>query len=190
MRDMTSAMQAALEAENLRLVLFVELAFGSGTVYLNSLDFDLAWNTHTWLGAGRVGKVSAVEESEAVQAYGVALTLTGVDASFLSIALSEDYQGRGVRIWVAALDDSYAVTADPILAYRGRMDNMKIVAGREATITLQCEGRLADFDRARVRRYNSEDQQIVYPTDKFFDFVPQMVSKELFWGVPTPGAST
>lgn len=190
-RDLTTQMQAALEAENLRLVMFVQLDFGSGTVYLNSLDFPVEWDGHTWLGAGRVGRIAAIEESEAVQAYGVNLTLAGVDTSLLSIALGENYQGRAVRIWLGAFDDAYTIVSDPVLAYRGRMDNMRIVAGQEATITIACEGRLADLERARVRRYNQEDQQMVWPADKFFEFVPQMVAKELFWGLPTPaGAST
>ena len=78
------------------------------------------------------------------------------------------------------------IIADPYLVYRGRMDTMRVVAGAEATISLTCEGRLADFARARVRRYNNEDQQMVHDGDRFFEYVPSLVNKSIWWGQPTP----
>lgn len=190
-RSITAAMLAALAAESTAVALLVELQFGSGTVRLNSLDYDLTWSGQTWLGAGRVGRVSAVEESEAIQAYGVTLSLSGVDASLLAIALGEDYQGRTVRMWFAAFDAAYVVIDDPVLVYRGRMDTMRVRAGQNASIELTCEGRLADFERARVRRYNSADQQTVYPGDKFFDYAPQLAAGQaIWWGQATPAGAT
>ena len=59
---------------------------------------------------------------------------------------------------------------------------MDIDVGATATITVNAESRLADWDRPRVRRYNHEDQQIDYPGDMGFEFVPQMATKELRWG--------
>lgn len=189
-RSLTAEMLAALAAESVPLTLLVELQFGSGTVNLCNLDYDVTYNGTTWLGAGRVGRISEVQESEDVQAYGVSLTLSGVDSSLLAIALGEDYQGRTVRIWLAAFDTSYAVIDAPYLVYRGRMDSMRISAGQQGVITLNCEGRLADFQRARVRRYNSADQQMVYPADKFFEYVPQLASGQaIYWGSAAPAGA-
>lgn len=185
-RDLTAAVETAFAGTNFRPVFLIELRFGSGTVYLNNLDFNVNYGGHTWLGAGRVGAISAVEEGEDLQAFGVSLQLSGVDPSLLAIALTEDYQGRTALISLALLGDDYQVIEAPVQVYRGRMDTMPIEAGQTASIALQLEGRLVDFERPRVRRYNSEDQKIVHPTDEFFQYVPQMVSKELYWGMPTP----
>lgn len=190
-RDLTAELEAAFAEGNIRPVLLVELRFGSGTVYLNNTPFTLAWNGVQWLGAGRVGRVSAVVEGEDIQAYGVQLTLSGVDADLLSIALAERYQGRAILMRLALLGDDYTVIDDPVVIFRGRMDTMPIDRGQTATINLKAEGRLADLERARTRRYNSADQQIVYPGDTFFDSVPEMVEKQLYWGMATPaGASS
>jgi hypothetical protein len=185
-RDLTAAVEAALAGTNLIAVFLVELRFGTGTVYVNNIEFDIPYDGHTWLGGGRIGSISAIDEGEDLQAYGVRLTLSGVNPALLSIALAEDYQGRPVLISLALLDTDHNIIETPVLVYRGRMDTMPMEVGQVATITLNVEGRLVDFERPRVRRYNSEDQQIVHATDRFFDFVPQMVSKELYWGMATP----
>lgn len=185
-RELSASMQAALAAGNVRIAILLRMDFDSGTVRINSLAHHVTWDGETWLGGGDLARVSAAEEGEEIQAYGMTFTLSGVKPSLLSIALNEDIQGRSVRMWLAAFDSTYQVIADPYLVYRGRMDTMRVVAGSEATIQLTCEGRLADFARARVRRYNSEDQQMVYPTDRFFDYVPGLVDKTLYWGQPTP----
>jgi hypothetical protein len=41
---------------------------------------------------------------------------------------------------------------------------------------------LADWDRPRVRRYNAADQAITDSADKGFEFVPQMVERNIRWG--------
>jgi hypothetical protein len=185
-RDLTAEVQTALAGTNLIGMFLVELRFGSGTVYVNNLHFDKDYGGHTWLGRGRVGSISAIEEGEDLQAFGVQLTLSGIDPALVSIALNEDYQGRTALISLAFLDSDHNIVHDPVQVCRGRMDTMPIEAGQTANITLNVEGRLVDFERPRVRRYNSEDQKILHPTDEFFQYVPQMVSKELWWGTRAP----
>ena len=185
-RELSASMLAAVEASNIRAALLLEMVFDSGTVRINSLAYNLDWDGETWLGGGDLARVSAAEEGEEIQAYGMTFTLSGVQPALLSIALNEDVQGRAVRMWLAAFDANYQIIADPYLVYRGRMDTMRVVAGAEATISLTCEGRLADFARARVRRYNNEDQQMVHDGDRFFEYVPSLVNRSLWWGTPTP----
>lgn len=177
-------MANAFAASNLRPALFVELQFSSGTIYATNLPVTVTWNAHDWIGLGNLGGISAVEEGENIQAYGLSLTLSGVQPGYVSIALGEQYQGRVAKVYLGLFNDSYALIADPVVVFRGRMDNMELAQGDMFTIKVNCEGRLADFERARVRRYNHEDQIAVYPNDKGFEFVPQMVEKTLNWGVP------
>ena len=64
------------------------------------------------------------------------------------------------------------------------MNYLTIVEDKVATIKLATHGRLADFERARVRRYNDEDHQAVHAGDLYYQYVAQMVEKPLRWGVP------
>jgi hypothetical protein len=75
----------------------------------------------------------------------------------------------------------YGIIADPIGPFRWRIDTMAIEKGKTATITLTAENRLADWDRARIRRWTDEDQKADYPTDRFFEFIPELQEKEIIF---------
>jgi hypothetical protein len=60
---------------------------------------------------------------------------------------------------------------------------MDIEEGAETSvIQLSVENRLLDLERARVRRYTSNDQQSRLPGDRGFDFVETIQDRDLFWG--------
>jgi hypothetical protein len=187
-RELTAAVQTAVENANVPMVAFVELDFGSGFLRVTNAPHTMTWNGHSWLGLGTLGGIDAVDEGTGLEARGVSLKLSGVpvsgegDSENISIALGEHYQGRDCRIWVALLDEQFSIVPDPKLIFLGRMDNMEIEIGDTATIIVHAENRLADLERPRVRRYNNEDQQAEYSGDRGLEFVEQMVEKAIVWG--------
>jgi hypothetical protein len=181
-RTMTPAAESAMAASQVRALLFVEMDFPSGFLRVNNSAITVAWNGYDWLGVGRLGSIDAISEGIALEARGLAFRISGVPPEHVSIALGTQYQGRDCKVWFAPLTEDHVPIADPVLAFHGRLDVMDIELGASATITVSAESRLADWDRPRVRRYNAEDQAIDDPTDKGFEFVPQMVEKELRWG--------
>lgn len=187
-RSLTGAMATALAGSNLTPVMFVALTFDSGVVRVTNLGFDLAWNGFTWLGAGYVSSIDAVIEAEEVRANGLGFTLTGIPPALIATALGEQYQGRAANIWLGAVSGG-ALVASPVLVFGGTMDNMQVALGSTASIRVNAENRLADFERPRVRRWNHEDHIAVYPASRGFEFVPQMVEKTLNWGVSNAPAA-
>lgn len=183
-RNVSSAVDAALSGKHTTALLFIELDFDSGTLYLNNSGLDYTWNGQTWLGAGRVGSINPIEEGAALQVYSLTMTLSGIPNDLITIALTESYQGRAAKIWLAVLDDNHNVI-DTCLAYAGRMDVMLIEMDQTSTITLTIESRLADWDRARILRYTDGDQRALYPGDTGLLYVAQMVQVELPWGNKT-----
>ena len=181
-RNLTPTVATALAASQVRGVVFVEMDFPGGFLRMNNSAQSLPWGGHTWLGVGRVGSIDTVDEGMTLEARGLKFTISGVDPANIATALGQHYQGRSCKVWLAPLDEGYAVLPDPVLVFSGRMDTMDIDLGTTATITVSAESRLADWDRPRVRRYNAADQAITDPTDKGFEFVPQMVEKALRWG--------
>lgn len=181
-RSLTTATTNALAASQVRAVVFVEMDFPSGFLRVNNSAQDITWNGYTWLGVGRVGSIDAIGEGASLEARGLRFSITGVDPANVAIALGQQYQGRSCKVWFAPLTEAYSVVLDPALVFSGRMDTMDIELGATAVITVSAESRLADWDRARVRRYNAADQAITDAADKGFEFVPQMVEKNLRWG--------
>lgn len=181
-RSITAAVDSAFAGENVPLLLFAQLEFDSGTTRVTNCAYDVTWNGYTWTGVGALGSIDAVQEGADLQAYGLALKLSGIPTAQLAIALDEDYQGRAATIWAAPLDSNHQTIADPVIVFKGRMDTMPISMGRTGEIVLNLESRLVDWERARVRRYNDADQQAEYPGDLGLQFVEQMVEKQLIWG--------
>ena len=181
-RALTTAVSTALAAEIVPCLLLVELDWPSGAVRVNNSAVTFAWNGHDWLGLAELGSVDAITEHADMEMSGVRLTLTGIPSAMISRVLGEHYQGRDCNIWMAPLDENYAVLADPVLVFPGRIDTAVITLGESASIQISAENKMADWERARVRRYTHEDQIAEYPADKGLEFVPQMVEKVLIWG--------
>jgi len=181
-RTLTTAADNALAAGHVPMIVLVEMDFSTGFLRVNNSAVSFDWDGYTWLGVGRLGGIDPIKESGDLQALGLSFRISGIDPSSIALALGTQYQGRSCKVWLAPLTTEHTVIADPILIFWGRLDTMDIDLGQTATISVSAESRLADWDRPRVRRYNHEDQQIDFPGDLGFQFVPGMVEKELRWG--------
>jgi hypothetical protein len=183
-RNITAALEAATTSSRVAPIVLVELVFDTVTTRVWSGWGDLVWGARTFTGAGTLGSVSPVEEAAELRATGLDLTLSGIPSSVLSLALSENYQGRVATVWLGALDtNTYALIADPYQSFQGRMDVMTVNDGGEAaTITISVESRMIDLERSRERRYDDTDQKMDYPTDRFFEFVPSLQDITIAWG--------
>lgn len=182
MRSMTPAMEAAVQAEIVSRTVAVEMDFPSGLLRVNGSPADFQILGNTYLGIGGLGAISATEESAELRAYGLTLSLSGIPRDMVAVALGQAYQGRRVTVWeVLFHTETWAVLADPVVVFRGRMDTMDVRMGEMATIIVKAENRLADWERPRIRRYTDEDQQQAHPGDRGFRFVSATAEKEIIW---------
>lgn len=184
MRTLTAAYTSALASGRIAYAILVDMFFDSGTSRFALAPFNITYAGNSYLGVARIAGIEPVRETGDLEATGVVCTIVA-NAAYVSLALNENIQGRKIVMRFALLDDNYQVLNAPVVCFQGRLDTMNISFGEKAVIKVTGESRFAGWDTARVRRYNSPDQQSLYPTDTFFDFVPQMVSKELPWGVPS-----
>jgi len=179
MKSISLAQQDAMSAAVVRPVAFVEVDWLSGTQRYCTAGAPMSWSGQDWMALGNLVAISEIEETEAVAATGIALTLSGVPTSLLSLALSEHIQGRPLRIWVAPTNENYALIGEPVLEYVGRCDVLThdLTEDGVASLTLSVESRMASLLGAAVRRYTDEDQKAEFPGDDFFRFVPQMAER-------------
>ena len=167
----------------------VEIVFDSGTTRLWNGFGDLTALGQVWTGAGRLGSIAPIKETQDAVATGLVFELLILptpeipDApdAFLNIALSEEYQGRPVTVYQAQLDpDTLALIDDPFVRFRGYLD---VVEDSEvpgaAVLRVTAENRLVDLERPRRRTYTPEDQKALYPADTFFDEVAALQNREI-----------
>jgi len=182
-RNLSSAMESAVEADLVRPIVLVTCAFDSGDLNLWNGIGNLTVNSVDYVGAGTLLDIGEIAESAELQANGIVVTLSGITDPLLSKARDEDYQGRELTVKLGAMDATNAVITSPVIVFSGFMDVMTINDSAEtATIQVSVENRLIEFERTRVRRYTAEDQKIDYPTDKGLEFVAEMAEKEIIWG--------
>ena len=154
----------------------------------------------TYLGAGDLLSIGAIQETAELTANGATVTLGGIKQSLLTLARDEPYQGRPLIIRLGAFDENGDLIASPVILFSGFMDIMTIAdSGDTSTITVTVENKLIAFQRTAVRRYTAEDQKIDYPLklpngnsnpdyDAGFEFVAKIQEKEIVWGRPSPAS--
>lgn len=188
-RTLSTEMQAVATAELVRPIYLVDMEFSSGSIYLWSGMGDLTYNSNTYLGAGDLLSIGAIQETAELTANGATVTLGGIKQSLLTLARDEPYQGRPLIIRLGAFDENGDLIASPVILFSGFMDIMTIAdSGDTSTITVTVENKLIAFQRTAVRRYTAEDQKIEHPTDKGFEFVAKIQEKEIIWGRPSPAS--
>jgi len=213
----------ALEAEkpSITMVCMVEVGYDSGTVRVHDgignlvvselllteggepLDAENGDNlttenaAQTFLGIGDFGGIESVEENIEVVARQVTLTCSGLDSTWVTPALSEDYQNRTVTVYLGFFSrDTGTLIGSPEVIWEGRINQQTITLSKgEATLSMTCEHRLRR--EPRIARYTNADQQIIHPGDRFFDlthtiegFVNRWGSRDIgFSGGGAPGTS-
>jgi len=176
-REITAAADTALQRPTVLPAVLIALRFSGGWVRLWTGLGDLTWNGDVFTGAGDLLGLSTIEETAEVRSVGVTLTLSSLPASAIALLDGEAWQNREARIWLALFDaDGTTMVEDPVPLLRGRMDQMTHSEGTTATVALSIESRLADLERARVRRYTDADQQDEHPGDRAFEFVEDMAN--------------
>lgn len=182
-RGLTASVLAEIANGSFRPVVFFSAAWADQTLYVWSGIGSVSWNGQTWLGVGDLGTISPNAEVVDVSAQGFTVTLAGANPAEVSEALAQAQRGLAGKAWLGFIDSSGNIVADPYLSCAGRLDQPTIDPNPPTmTLSLAYESRLVDLERPRVRRFNSADQQIDFPADRGFDFVPAIQEWSGNWG--------
>ena len=189
-RDITSAFNTAITNQVVKPIMALELDFSDGILRLwngyGNLTMTAGGSSQTFTGQGDMLGVTEVEETSTLSMSGVTLTLAGIKSSLISTALGANYTNRNGSIYLGLFDASNNVIADVYTLFKGKMDVLNIQEGAEtAVITLKLESRLITFEKPANRLYTLEDQQVDFPNDLGFEFIPDLQDKEITWGKKT-----
>ena len=185
-RGLTSAVKTELATGSIEPVYLVDIEFSS-RIYLTNAPFDItssvSGSSQTYLANGHLRSITGANETNRPTKNTLSFSLSGVDQTYIAVALNENIINTNVSLYKGYLDSNNAVVSDPYLLFSGRMDLMNIDdSGETCTIGVSAESRLIDLDRTRERRYTSEDQKIDFPNDKGLEFIADLQDKEIIWG--------
>lgn len=182
-RSLPAALATELSATELKPFYAVELAFDSGTVRFWTGYGDITASGEEWTGSGTIMGLTNSVEADDLSANNVTLSFSGIESSFVAIALTQNYRGRSAKIYLGCLDAENQPVSNLYQLFAGRMDIMTINEdGKTATMTISIENVLVDLERARMRKYTDEEQRKRYPGDNSLEFVATLQDKQIAWG--------
>lgn len=182
-RTIPAALLASTTAPQLAPFTATSMNFDSGSVRYWTGYGTITIDSNAYHGIGNLGSISAIEETEDLSARGITLQLSGIPSALVSLALTEDYQGRTASVMFGALDETTGAVIESITLFAGRMDVMTITDdGQNAIINFTVENKLVDFQRTRESRYTHEEQLRRYPGDNGLEYVTGLQDKTIYWG--------
>jgi len=184
-RGLTSAVKTELATGIIEPVVLVELGFAT-PVYLTNASFDISssvsGSSRTYLSNGHLRSITGVTETNKPTKNSLLLSLSGVDQTYISIALNENIINDNVFIYRGFLDDNLAVIADPFLLFYGTIDEYKITDNTNtANITLTITSHWGNFSKTNGRTTTDNSQQRFFSSDKGMEFSALTV-KDIKWG--------
>lgn len=186
-RGLSTANVNAVDGDVLRPVVFCELHYDDGVVYLHDNIGEIVaddWDgvSRTFSGLGDFGSITTIEEGEDISPYRVDLILSGIDSTIASKALTDDTVLREVYLLIGFIGLDRTVVDDPHPMWSGRMDDVQVAIGEQSIIRVTCESQLAAFEKINGRLQNDADHQAEFSGDLFFQYLPQMVEAKFRWG--------
>lgn len=178
-RGLDTAFAAAMRDTHATTFVLLQMDLDGGTIRLTDAPHDVTWNGFTWITALGVGTIGNIQESDG-EVKGLQFTLSGVPTANVSLALQEDVQGRAVQLRLCALDGTTILVDQNV--WEGTLDTMSIrMDGETSTIIVTAEHYLSNWDRPKLLRYSDEDQKLLHPTDRFFEYAARMAEVTVTW---------
>jgi len=170
---------ASIQAGNqVPLVQLVEMQFAT-TLYLTTAGSSISWGGQTWVPLA-LGQMDAIEDTTG-EVQSLQFSLPGVSAEQLALALTEDVEGKVVKVYDALLDPSTGVVADAVLAWTGTLNVPAIEDGPTATVTVTAEHRGMSALRPKPSRYTNDEQQRLFPGDTSLNIDPASDAAPVAW---------
>lgn len=182
MRSLETAVSNALVANVVKGIYFVRLNFDEGAVGWHTSFGDITYDGLTYKGVGALSSISSIKEESGVKASGCNVGISGIKEEIVALFVGTNYINRKAFIFFLPLDEQdRPVSITPKLLFRGSMDNISGVMGRNAGFSVTLKSRFADWERPRKILYTDVMQQKLYPGDLGMEFIAQLSQKKVIW---------
>ena len=202
-RTLTTAMQTAISAkEGYADVWLIEIAASNTTLRYTTAPSDVTWDSVTWTGIGGLIEFDPPAETTDPSGQSLGLTLSGVDTAMITEVLDYELRGRICKLyWGQILTRTGDVVVDPIEAFSGLMNaSWEILhtpsdQGTRGTVSVSTTivSEMARYLFRRMLRTNPTSLRMLQSRasadifdssnpDLFFQTLPAIVGKPIYWG--------
>ena len=180
-----------LGADEQALFFAVKAEFDTDDILVWSGTDDLVIGSDTYTGAGSLLNISNSEDNLELKSNGLVISLSGMDTTVVTYALTENYQNRPITLFLGYVMGGTNEVAGTLTLFKGRMTSLVVNDTPEgSTVTIDAENRLVDLDRPSNFRYTKESQNFLHSGDTGFDRVASLQDKQIVWGSSHTGSGS
>ena len=184
-RGLSSSVKTELATGVIDPVLLVEIEFGT-PIYLTNAPFDItssvSGSSRTYQSNGHLKSITAVSETNKPTKNSLSISLSAVDKTYVSIALSENIINADAYIYKGYLDNNNALISDPFLLFYGTIDQYKISDNTNtANLIISVSSHWGNFSKTAGRTTTDNSQQRFFSGDKGMEFAALTV-RDIKWG--------
>ena len=184
-RGLSNSVKTELATGNIRPVHLIHLNFAT-PVYLTDCSFALtssiSGSSRTYTASGHILGIGSAQEGSTPIKNSLNLTLSGVDQTYISVALNENIINDNVYIYRGFLDSNLSLISDPFLLFYGTIDEYKIADNTDiASLILTVTSHWGNFSKTSGRVTTDNSQQRFFSGDKGMEFSALTV-KDIRWG--------
>ena len=138
--------------------------------------------TRTFIPLIFIKGITGVSETNAPSKNTLVVSLSGVDQTYIAVALNENIINDNVFIYRGYLDANLALISDPFLLFYGTIDEYKITdTTQTATINLTVTSHWGNFSKTNGRTTTDNSQKRFFSGDKGMEYSALTV-RDIKWG--------
>jgi len=154
-------------------------------IYLTDHYKDIDFDGETYDSSSHLEPIKNIKQAGINKNPQATINLSGVDQTYYSLFLNNNYVNRLVTIYIAFLDANDDVIDDPLEMYSGSVVDITLTDDPfkgKAKVDMILGGPFDDFARSAGRRTNTESQKKFFPTDLGLEFAGEIDEPEYVWG--------
>ena len=198
-RILTTAMQTAISAkEGYADVWLIEITTSATVLRWATNASNVSW-TYLWTGVGGIIEFAAPSETSDPSGQSMRMSLSGVDQTIIAQVLTANVRGRRCRLYWGQINLSTGlIISDPVEAFSGLMNSVWEISevpsdtSSRGTVTVSTTivSEMARYLFRRLLRTNTNSLRLMQArgditpgsADTFFQTLPDIVGKPVYWG--------
>ncbi len=181
-RGLTTQVKAELATNDFTMAHLIKMDFSTSAVYYTDYISDLSSQGQSYSSIGNFLDIASPQETQELKVGTINITLSGVEQSFISAFLTNQWMNRQVLISRALINSAGGIIPNPFKIFDGYMTQFQVdESGDKSDVTVAVSSHWADFDKKAGRHTNNNSQQYYFSGDKGFEYASSIV-KDLKWG--------
>ena len=184
-RTLDADLKTGAESAEFGSVVFISLAFASGTVYMHNGVGTLSFGGNDYLGVGTFGSITTMEDSMELKDPVLSVQLSAIDEGIIAAVQTEDVYGLDADVYIGRVDTDNQLVGTPTNWISGFMERASLRLGTDNVVDIKIQTRAGKLNKTNNKRYTLEEHQVDNPGDLYFEFLHNIMEVKVQWAGET-----